>query len=67
MTEIWTILLELLNQPAIRAVTVLFFVLSLVFSIWAFRKTSAAANMSSDTSAQSTPGYWRVSGARPTA
>jgi hypothetical protein len=36
-------ILLVLNDPVVRAATVVFSALSLVFSIWAFRKTSQAA------------------------
>jgi hypothetical protein len=44
MKEAWALIVAILNEPDVRAVTVLFSALSLVFSIWAFRKTSIAAN-----------------------
>jgi len=43
-SELWEAIIAVLNAPVVRAATVLFSAASLVFSIWAFRKTSRAAN-----------------------
>ncbi|MGE3703425.1 MAG: hypothetical protein AB7G08_32525 [Hyphomicrobiaceae bacterium] len=44
LSDAWESIVFVLNDPVVRAVTVLFSALSLLFSIWAFRKTSKAAN-----------------------
>ena len=44
MKDVWALIVAILNEPDVRAVTVLFSALSLIFSVWAFRKTSVAAN-----------------------
>jgi hypothetical protein len=44
MSEAWQAVVAVLNDPVVRAASVVFSAASLVFGIWAFRRTSAAAN-----------------------
>jgi hypothetical protein len=44
LSEAWEAIVAALNNPVVRAATVVFSAASLIFSIWAFRKTSVAAN-----------------------
>jgi hypothetical protein len=44
LVDTWNAVVTVLNDPVVRAATVIFSLASLVFSIWAFRKTSKAAN-----------------------
>lgn len=44
LVDTWNAVVSVLNDPVVRAGTVIFSLASLVFSIWAFRKTSKAAN-----------------------
>ena len=44
MSDAWDAIVVVLNNPVVRAATVVFSAASLLFSIWAFRKTSKAAN-----------------------
>jgi hypothetical protein len=44
LSEVWEAIVFVLNNPIVRAATVVFSAASLLFSIWAFRKTSKAAN-----------------------
>jgi hypothetical protein len=40
LSEAWDAIVVVLNNPVVRAATVVFSAASLLFSIWAFRKTS---------------------------
>lgn len=44
LSDGWDAIIAALNNPVVRALTVIFSATSLLFSIWAFRKTSTAAN-----------------------
>src|SRR5262245_17631812 len=44
LLDAWDAVVAVLNNPVVRAATVVFSAASLVFSIWAFRRTSASAS-----------------------